>query len=178
MVDHKAQAVTCLGGAEKELRRIASEATTAGNYSAASDLVRALDLLAKAKALAGTNGVNNGAGAPAMNKMSQKYSFSRDSKGQLVKVGRKRKGVGEYDHRCPKAELDKLVNALLTSTKTPMTPQDLASQVSSRYKVHVCLNWMFQAGLVRKNGHKGYEIVNRQNFKTDVAANWSQLPTL
>ena len=175
---HRDQAATSLGRAEKDLQQFLSAAATAGDFSAASDLVRALDHLAKAKTLVGTNGVNNGAGPPSVNKTSQKFSFFRDTKDQLVKVGRQRKGAGEYDHRCPKAELDNIMNALLTSTKTPMTAQDLASQVSAPYKIHVCLGWLVQAGLVRKRGHQGYEVVSRQTFKTDVAANWSQLPTM
>ncbi len=182
MSDHRTQAAKCLGKVEKELQGFLSEAARAGDYPAVVDLGRAAEQVAQvARTLAGTNGMKTRAGAAAMNKPAPAYPrFFREGD-RLVLVGRQRKKAGEYDHRCPKADLDRLVAALLRSPITPKTREQL-QQIqppgSPEYLVSTCLRWLLHVGLVKKHGHKGYEVLDPQHFKANVATHWNQLPTL
>src|SRR5262245_15783482 len=182
MPDHRAQAAKRLGEVEKDLRQFLSDAARAGDYPAVADLGRVAEQVSQmARTLAGTNGVNHGAGATAVNETSQTYpKFFREGD-RLVLVGRQRLKDGEYDHRCPKADLDRIVDALLTppiTLKTREELQQLQPPGSPEYLVSTCLRWLVRAKLVEKDGHKGYKILDPQHLKANVKAHWDQLPPL
>jgi len=179
MSDYRTRAADCLGKAEKQLQELLGKAAQEGDYNATLDLSRAAQEVARvAGLLAGTNGLKKEARAAAVNSLSPVYPKYYREGDRLVVVGKQKKADGEYQHKCPKAFLDTLVAALLMSPM-PITAKDnLRTQLTGHppYRLDNCLRWMRGSGLIKKHGHNGYEVLDREHFEANVAMHWNRLP--
>lgn len=180
MSDYRTRAAAYLSETEMQLRELLSEAAQEGDYNATLDLSRAAQEVARvAGAMTRTNGVKKEVRAAAVNTLSPMYPKYYREEDRLVLVGKQRKKADEeYEHKCPKAVLDKLV---VTLQRAPITSKDLLHAQFTGYPDYLlatCLRWLRHLGLIKKHGHKGYEILDPEHFEANVAMRWERLPTV
>jgi hypothetical protein len=175
MIDYLIEAADCLSKAERELRELLGKAAHNGDYSATRELSRVAQEVARLMgSLPGTNGAKKVIRTSAANALSPVYPKFYREKDRLVLVGQQRKSADqEYQHKCPKEVLDKLVAALLRS------PNDLHQSPLTDYPAYLpatCLRWFRRLGLVRKHGHRGYQVLDPEHFEAKVEMQWERLP--
>jgi hypothetical protein len=172
--DFRGRAYDALVDAEKKLQGLLVKAVQDGDYNATADINQALQEVARVKRpLVRATGAK---GAPGAGVSPTKYY--RDDQ-QLVLEGKSKKRPGEsYQHKCPKLVIDNVVTALLRS-KHPITPTGVLVESLPEFPAYqpmTCLRWLKDVGLVKKYGHKGYKVLDPQQFEANVAMQWEQLP--
>lgn len=172
--DYRGRACDCLSNAEKELQDLLSKAAKDGDYNAIMDLSRAAQELAHLKGAVVT-------GVKEPNSTALYPKFYRKGDRLVLRGKRRRRANAEYEHECPKVVLDKLVTALLKAKVRPITPMDsIWPQLTgyARYQPRICLRWMRSLALIKKHGHKGYEVLDPEHFESNAQIHWERLPEL
>ena len=198
--DRRAQDV--IEGAEKALAALAAEAASERDYP------RASMLLGLAQRVAGTVRPGGGlkqdvqppstagamqaavSGSPMVKKstMSSKTTeyprFKREND-TLIKVGWSKSDRSTYEHRSPRAILDRLVMRIVEvgSSGERFTTEEILPLLDERnselpsYQAYLCLAWLVIAGLLERHGRQGYTVAVAGDFQHAVETQWEQLPS-
>jgi hypothetical protein len=110
--------------------------------------------------------------------------FYRDGE-QLIKIGYSKSERRTYEHRSPRAVLERLAGLLvniasegqLFTTERILKELELESPALPTYQIYLCLGFLVRSGLVQKNGRLGYTLVVPLGgeFADAVRAAWETL---
>jgi hypothetical protein len=105
----------------------------------------------------------------------------------LVKVGRSRSSPELYEHRAPRALVDRVVKAVMATGTTGkrFSADAVLKQIDGvrgvatvpTYQVYVVLAWLKWSGLVIQHGRQGYTVASPRQFSDLVWSAWEQLGT-
>lgn len=111
--------------------------------------------------------------------------FHREGE-QLVKIGYSKSDRRTYEHRCPRAVLDRVVAAIgeIVSNNTRFTTEQLLApeayrlQVPPSYQIYLSLAFLVRRGLVQRHGRAGYSLDQRGggDLVGAVDDEWESLP--
>lgn len=102
----------------------------------------------------------------------------------LVKVGWSKSAGATYEHRCPRAVLDRLVGRVgeVGRGGRRFTSEELLPLSDVRGggewpsdQVYLCLAWLGSAGLLRRHGRQGYTVAVA-DLGAAVGERWAALP--
>lgn len=110
--------------------------------------------------------------------------FYRDGQ-QLVKIGYSKSERRTYEHRSPRAVLDRLRVLVMElgksgakfTTEQLTPPLELRMKDVPSYQVYLCLAFMIRRGLVVRHGRSGYTIVggHEQELPAGIEKAWGRL---
>jgi hypothetical protein len=188
---------------EAALASLAAEASNARNYDAASD---ALELARDVKRLAErttSTPTGLGNGQSARSNEATRDASRLENRGHrsvrrlgvyptfyrvddyLVKVGWSKSDKSEYEHKCPKAGLLTLIDALqragargrrFTMERVFSLLEVKGASELPSYQVYVGLAWLKANGLIAQHGRQGYTLVDAQALPQSAEASWNGLP--
>ncbi len=194
----EARAAAILREAEAGLRKLTTEAASAGDYAdiikvaawakAVSDLVKSSTLEPRQRIAPGTH-------VGRMPQTSRRTStqpagpkdyprFFRQGE-QLVRVAWSKREKKEYQHRAPYAVVKALAAALAeagregrvfsTDQVLPIRDQSDGSEIPN-YQAYACIAWLKQTGLLDQHGRQGYSVPRLEKFQNTVESIWRTLP--
>jgi hypothetical protein len=197
--DRRSQEI--IEGAEKALAALAAEAASERDYP------RASMLLGLAQRVAGTLRPGAGpkqdvqpssatgarpaavSGSPMAKKPSAtakttEYPRFKREDDTLIKVGWSKSDRSTYEHRSPRAILDRLVTRIVEvgSSGERFTTEEILPLLDERnaelpsYQAYLCLAWLVIAGLLERHGRQGYTVSVAGDLQHAVEAQWEQLP--
>jgi hypothetical protein len=198
--DRRAQEI--VEGAEKALAVLAAEAASERDYP------RASMLLGLAQRVAGTlrpgssskqdvappssAGATQAAisASPTLKKLTTsskttEYPRFKREDDTLIKVGWSKSDRSTYEHRSPRAILDRLVTRIVEvgSSGERFTTEEILPLIDDRnaelpsYQAYLCLAWLVVAGLLERHGRQGYTVAVAGDFQHAVETHWEQLPS-
>lgn len=192
------RAYKVLGDAERELRKLITQAMEAQKYDHVGQIARLAEGLAELQGgkLAGSHQAVEQKPRPTANRLRAKSSKSTTkSKGayprferegdKLIKVGWSKKAREEYEHRAPRSAALAFVKHVDAHTEkgTVFTIDELwpvldaAGEELPSYQVYLALAWLRHAGAVEKQGRDGYAMPNGTLDADGLNALWDSLPT-
>lgn len=198
----EARAAAILGDAEADLRKLAAEAASVGDYAAiikvaawakaVSDLVKSSAPEATPKLAARNSAVTANAkpqtaprrSGPRPAERKQYPRFFRHGD-QLIRVAWSKREKKEYQHKAPHSALTALAAALAEAGKEgrvfstdqvlPIRDPADGSEIPN-YQSYVCIAWLKQTGLIDQHGRQGYSVPRLAEFKDAVESIWRTLP--
>lgn len=102
---------------------------------------------------------------------------------ELLKIGWSKSSGAEYEHRVPKAALDRVVATLAeAAARKDLVRVDerlkgleqSGGEAIPTYQVYVALAWLRKEGLIRQHGRKGYSLARPLSGR-DVEQRWNAL---
>lgn len=195
----EARAAAILRDAETNLRQLAAEAASAGDYAAiikvaawakaVSDLVKssAAEANAKLPAVQRDAVAAKPQSAPRRStaKAPDRYPRFYRQGDQLIRVAWSKREKKEYQHKAPHSALTALAAALAEAGKEGRvfsTDQVLPIRGTAdgneipNYQSYVCIAWLKQTGLIDQHGRQGYSVPRLAEFKDAVESIWRTLP--
>jgi hypothetical protein len=200
-MDLLARAIGLLQKTEAELRKIVSEAASAGDYGSVvqiAALARSMSEIldpASSKAskpvrrqLNPSSARDDGPGSRMTRTRSARSNgdyprFARHGD-QLVRIAWSKRDKREYEHKAPFAVLRALTAGMAekgsdgrvfsTDQLLPIRDED-GSEVPT-YQVYAGIALLKQVGLIDQHGRQGYSIPRLSEFKRAVEAVWKNLP--
>ncbi len=191
-------------GAERQLRELAGNALSAGEYDAIhiAELAKAIGEIVRSAGLAEGNGsapaALSSASASPLKQTARSISRVRrtPSKGtypkffrrgdDLVKIGWSKKERAEYEHKAPRRVIDALATAISKrgANGRNFTSDDLfplkdaaTGEELPDYQAYVALAWFRMTQLVDQLGRRGYLSKHSRVIEQVSSVNWGKLPT-
>jgi hypothetical protein len=200
-MDFERKAQEIIEAAEKALAALAAEAASGRDYPKAGMLLGLAQLVAGAirtqsvpkqdvaeplatKASRPSAPTNAFASATRAKSAVASYPRFKREDETLVKVGWSKSDRSTYEHRSPRAILDRLVTRILEvgasgerfTTEQILPLLDDENGELPSYQAYLCLAWLVFAGLLERHGRQGYTVSVGGDFKDAVEGQWTQLP--
>lgn len=191
--------------AERQLRELAGNALSAGEYEAIhiAELARAIGDIVRSAGLVPSE---NSAVLPVSTSTSNQLNLAlrapsrirrTPAKGtypkffrrgdDLVKIGWSKKERAEYEHKAPRKVIDALAAAINKRgangrrfTSDDLFPlKDAASgEELPDYQAYVALAWFRHSAIIKQHGRRGYSLSKKGMRNTGHGAQWAELPVV
>ena len=198
----EARAVVILQGAEANLRELAAEAASAGDYAAIikvaawakalNDLVSSAAGDKRVKTSAVERGVANtakpqGTARRSTPRRSERREYPRFFRhgDHLIRVAWSKREKKEYQHKAPYSTLRALALALEDAGKEgrvfstdqllPLREPTDGAEIPN-YQSYVCIAWLKQMGLIDQHGRQGYSVPRLAALRDSIGTIWRTLP--
>lgn len=189
-----------IDGAERALAALAAEAAAAREYAQAAEVLALAQAIAGARPRSREEGpVSEGFDArpppaqavshvrrtPGETKFARKQypQFRRDGQA-LVKIGWSKSDRAPYEHKSPRAVLDRLLDRLLdvsvkgrrfTSDQLFPLTDERGDEIPA-YQPYLCLAWLISIGVVSRHGRQGYTLPVPASFaRSAIDRAWNSL---
>jgi hypothetical protein len=102
---------------------------------------------------------------------------------ELLKIGWSKSSASEYEHRVPKAAVDRVLATLAEAAARKdlvrvderlKALEQSGGEPIPTYQVYVALAWLRKEGLIRQHGRKGYSLARPLSAR-DVEQRWNAL---
>lgn len=200
MMTAEARATAILRDAETNLRQLAGEAASAGDYAgiikvaawakAISDLIKSTAPGIDSKPMDGLRKQGRKAKtaeprSPARQTRPKDYPRFCRQGDQLIRIAWSKREKKEYQHKASELVIKALTTALTKAGKggrifsteevLPIHEPGDGSEIPN-YQAYVGIAWLKHTGLIDQHGRQGYSVPRLDDLQRDVESLWQSLP--